>query len=397
MFTKVKVSDKIYYLGVNDRRKNLFENLWPLPNGVAYNSYLIADEKTALMDTVESGSDSSFTERVADALSGRDLDYLVINHMEPDHSGEIGAIVSRWPGVRIVGNAKTFGILKNYYDCSDRLMEIKDGDTLELGHHSLRFILTPWVHWPETMMSYDTTEKILFSGDAFGSFGTLDGGVFDDEIEFDRYYLDDMRRYYSNIVGKYGGMVQKAYAKLADCQIKTICSLHGPIWRTDPQRVLSLYDKWSRQEAEKAVVIVFASMYGNTETMADYIARRVSEAGVRDIRVYDASKTHVSYLISQIWRAKGLILGSCAYNGFMHPSMEHLTTELTHYGIKEKALGLFGSFSWNGGGVRSLKCFAETASLPLVADPVEIAGRPDSEKLALCDAMAAAVAAETLK
>lgn len=397
MFTNQKVSDRIYHLGVNDRRKHLFENLWPLPNGVAYNSYLIADDKTALLDTVESGSDRRFVERVADTLAGRDLDYLIINHMEPDHSGEIDAVVSRWPGVKIIGNAKTFGILKNYYDRTEGLMEVKDGDTLPLGHHCLKFVLTPWVHWPETMMTYDCTEKILFSADAFGSFGTLDGGVFDDEVDFDRYYMDDMRRYYSNIVGKYGGMVQKAYAKLADTEIKTICPLHGPIWRTDPGRVLALYDKWSRQEAEKAVVIVFASMYGNTEAMADYIARRVSEAGVKDIRVFDASKTHVSYLISEIWRAKGLILGSCAYNGYMHPAMEHLTTELAHYGIKDKVLGLFGSFSWNGGGVRNLKCFAEAASLPLVADPVEIAGRPDGAKLALCDAMAAAVAAETLK
>ncbi len=294
MFTNVKVSDKIYHLGVNDRRKHLFENLWPLPNGVAYNSYLIVDDKTALLDTVESGSDRRFVERVADILAGRDLDYLIINHMEPDHSGEIDAVVSRWPGVTIIGNAKTFSILKHYYSRETEPYEVKDGDTLSLGHHCLKFVLTPWVHWPETMMTYDTTEKILFSADAFGSFGTLDGGIFDDEIDFDRYYLDDMRRYYSNIVGKYGGMVQKAYAKLADTEIKTICPLHGPIWRTDPCRVLALYDRWSRQEAEKAVVIVFASMYGNTEAAAQALAARLCEKGCTNVWVYDVS-TRIVY------------------------------------------------------------------------------------------------------
>lgn len=397
MFTNVKVSDRIYHLGVNDRRKHLFENLWPLPNGVAYNSYLIVDDKTALMDTIEMGSDRNFIPSVERLLGGKELDYLVINHMEPDHSGEIDAVITRWPNVRIVGNAKTFGILKNYYSHNaDSIIEVKDGDTLALGYHCLKFVLTPWVHWPETMMSYDTTDKILFSADAFGSFGTLDGGIFDDEINFD-YYIDDMRRYYSNIVGKYGGMVQKAYAKLDGVDVKTICPLHGPIWRTDPGRVLALYDKWSRQESDKAVVVIFASMYGNTELMADYIARRICEAGVKDIRVYDASKTHPSYLISEVWRARGLVLGSCAYNGYMHPSMERLTTELTHYGIKDKVLGLFGSYSWNGGGVRNLKCFAETASLPLVAEAVDMPGKPDADKLAACDAMAAAVAAAVLE
>lgn len=396
MYFVTEVKKDIFHLGVNDRRKHLFENLWPLPNGVSYNSYLITDEKTVLIDTIESGSDGGYIEKIGELLGGRPLDYLVINHMEPDHSGEINAVVSAWPEVKIVGNAKTFSILKNYYGGTTELVEVKDGDTLSIGSHTLKFVLTPWVHWPETMMTYETSEKILFSADAFGTFGTLDGGVFDDEVNLD-YYIDDMRRYYSNIVGKYGNMVQKAFAKLDGVEISTICPLHGPIWRNDLNKVLSLYDKWSRQEADKAVVIVFSSMYGNTEAIADYIARKVSLAGVRDIRVYDASKTHISYLISEIWRAKGLILGSCAYNGYMHPSMEHLTTELTHYGIKDKVFGIFGSYSWNGGGVRNLKCFAENASLQMACDPVEIAGKPDTEKLKQCDAFAETIAARVLE
>lgn len=393
-----KISNKVYWIGVNDRRKELFENMWPLPNGVAYNSYLIKDEKTALFDTVESTVGAGFVSCVEQILDGRDLDYLVINHMEPDHSSEMTEILRRYPDVKIIGNNKTFKILEGYYGKLDNLMEIKDGDTLSLGEHNIKFVITPWVHWPETMMSYDTTENILFSADAFGTFGTLDGGIFDDSINFDKYYEDDMRRYYSNIVGKYSGMVQKAFAKLSGVEVKMICPLHGPIWRENPAKVIALYDKWSKQEGDDAVVIVYASMYGNTANVADYIASKIADKGVKDIRVYDASKTHVSYLISEAWRCKALVLGSCAYNTNMHPMMEHFTTELEHYGIKNKSLALFGSYSWNGGGVRSLKAFAEKvdASVELVAEPVDILGRPDCEKLSKCDELAKAIAAKVL-
>lgn len=396
MFNKIKISERISLLSVNDRRKNLFENLWPLPNGVSYNSYLIEDKKTALLDTIEMGSNPDFAATIAERLGNRPLDYLIVNHMEPDHSGEIMNILRLYPEVEIIGNAKTFKILEGYYGSSHKFKEVADGEELKLGYHTLKFIFTPWVHWPETMMTLDTREGVLFSGDAFGSFGTLDGGVFDDEINFD-YYIDDMRRYYSNIVGKYGNMVQKAYKKLEGSVISIICPLHGPIWRKDPTEVLALYDKWSKQEGDKAVVIAYASMYGNTEQMADYIARIVAESGVKDIRVYDVSKTHVSYLISEIWRAKGLILGSCAYNSCMHPNMEHLTTELLHYGVKNKFLGLFGSYSWNGGGVRNLTAFAEEASLELVCEPIDLLGKPNLEKLQECNQMAATMASKVLE
>mgnify|MGYP005876294701 FL=1 len=222
MYCGQKLSERIYWTGVYDRRKHLFENMWPLPEGVSYNSYLIKDEKCALMDTVESGSDRSYLDWLADTLEGRPLDYLVIHHMELDHSGEIENLIRQYPDVRIVGNAKTFRVLEAYFGKLPNLVEVKDGDTLSLGYHNLKFVFTPWVHWPETMMSYDTTDGVLFSGDAFGMFGATDGGVFDDQVDFARYE-SEMRRYYSNIVGKYSGMVQKALAKLSSARIGAIC------------------------------------------------------------------------------------------------------------------------------------------------------------------------------
>lgn len=392
MNLKVNVTERIYWLGVNDRRKNLFENMWPLPNGVSYNSYLIKDEKTALVDTVEMGTDSGYLAWVENLLEGRDLDYLIINHMELDHAGEVGAIVRRYPNVQIIGNSKTFKILIAYYgELTDRLVEVCDGAELDLGHHLLRFVFTPWVHWPETMMTYDVTEGVLFSADAFGTFGTLDGGIFDDEIEFESY-REEMRRYYSNIVGKYSNMVQKALAKLAGIPVHYLCPLHGPVWRKNPTRVIELYDRWSRYQARDGVVIIYASMYGNTAHIADYIARRLSQEGVKKIKVHDVSKSHLSYLISDIWKYKGVILGSCAYNTNMFPLMESLTRELEHMGVKNKYLGLFGSYSWNGGGVRNLNTFAETIGWEQVAPAADVFGTPTAEKLAQCDALAVAMA-----
>jgi len=372
---------------VNDRRKRLFENMWPLERGVSYNSYLIVDEKTALVDTIENSIAGNYIERIEKLLEGRTLDYLIINHMEPDHTGEVKALYDHFKGLTIVGNVKTFKMVEAYWGITQRLLKVDDGDSLNLGYHNLKFVMTPWVHWPETMMTYDVTEKILFSGDAFGSFGTLDGGIFDDEINFD-FFEDEMRRYYSNIVGLYSNMVQKAFVKLKDITVNIVASTHGPVWRDNPKKVLDLYDKWSRYEAEDGVVIVVASMYGNTELMADYIARKLAENGIKNIRVHDVSRTHISHLINEIWKYKGLILGSSAYNGHMFPLMENLTRELLHMKIKQKYLGVFGSYSWNGGGVKNLMDFVEDSGLELVADPAEIYGKPTDDKYAQCDVIA---------
>lgn len=393
---KINITERIFWLGVNDRRKNLFENLWPLPNGVSYNSYLIKDEKTALLDTVEMGTDAGYLSWVEDLLDGRELDYLIVNHMELDHAGEIGAIVRRYPNVQIVGNQKTFKILDGYYGIINNLVDVCDGAELDLGYHKLKFVHTPWVHWPETMMTYDMTDGVLFSADAFGTFGTLDGGIFDDQIDFE-IYREEMRRYYSNIVGKYSNMVQKALAKLAGVPVNYLCPLHGPVWRENPAKVIELYDRWSRYEARDGVVIIYASMYGNTAHTADYIARRLSQQGVKQIKVHDVSKSHLSYLISDIWKYKGVILGSCAYNTNMFPMMENLTRELEHMAVKNKYLGLFGSYSWNGGGVRNLNTFAQNIGWEQVACAADIFGSPTPDKLKACDDIAVAMAQKVLQ
>ncbi|MBR2298244.1 MAG: FprA family A-type flavoprotein [Bacteroidales bacterium] len=376
------ISNKIHYIGTNDRKKHLFENNWPLPYGVSYNSYLIADEHPALVDTLEYGSDPDYLTNIATILEGRPLEYLIINHLEPDHSSMIGEILRTYPDVTVVGNCTTFKLLANYYAVpQEQKLEVMDGSTLSLGHHVLTFAWVPWVHWPETMVTYDTTDKVLFSCDAFGGFGTLDGGIFDDEIDFDKFYLTEMRRYYSNIVGKWSDKVQGAFQKLGGLEIKIICPSHGPIWRENPGKVLSLYNRWSTHQAEKGVVIIYASMYGNTEKMADKIARALAQEGVKNIRVFDVSKTHVSYLINEIWEYNGLILGTCAYNGQMHPMMHHLVHEISVANPKNKVVGVFGSSSWNGAGVKTLKKELEAIKITPTEKSVELFGVTTDDKL----------------
>ncbi len=393
MYNRVKLSEDTFWIGVNDRRTHLFENYWPLPNGVAYNSYLICDEKVALIDTVEISKMEEYIDKIRDILGEeKKVDYLIINHMEPDHSGAIKAIINEYPDVQLVGNRKTFPMLEGFYGIHDNFVEVKEGDSLKLGRHELRFYMAPMVHWPETMMTFDETDKILYSADAFGSFGTLDGGIFDDEINLD-FYEEELRRYYSNIVGKYGMQVQKALNKLSGLDVKMIASTHGPVWRSHIDKIIGDYQKWSRYETEEGVVIVYGSMYGNTEKMAEIIARTLSEEGIKNIRVYDSSKTHSSYIINDIWKYKGVILGSSAYNGGIFTPMRALIRELEHIMPKNHLLAIFGSMSWGGGGVRTLEKFAETIKWDLVADSVEArhsAQHKDIEKLVeLAKAMAA--------
>ncbi|AOT68693.1 FprA family A-type flavoprotein [Geosporobacter ferrireducens] len=371
MFNSVKVTEDIYWVGVNDRRTALFENLWPLEHGVAYNSYLLVDEKIALIDTVEGGQVGEYVRKIQSIIgTHKKIDYLIINHMEPDHSGLIQSVVELYPDIKIVGNEKTFGMIADFYGITNNTHLVKDGDEINLGKHQLKFYMTPMVHWPETMMTYDQSSQILFSGDAFGSFGALDGGIFDDEVDL-VFFEEEMRRYYANIVGKYGAPVQAALKKLHGLEISTICATHGPIWRSDIQKVVSLYDQWSKCEAEEGVVIVYGTMYGNTGKMAETIARTLSEEGIKNIKIYDGSKTHMSYILRDIWKYKGLIIGSCAYNNNLFPPIESLTSKLVHMGVKNRILGIFGTYSWSGGGVINLKKFAEQIKWPLIAEPVE--------------------------
>jgi flavorubredoxin len=376
---KVNLAEDIYFLGVNDRRTSLFENFWPLPNGVSYNSYLIVDEKVCLIDTVDRKFTDEFFDRIDDILSDRPIDFLVINHVEPDHSGSIKAVRDKYPQVTIVGNKKTFPMLENFYGISDNTLVVEDGGTLDLGKHKLNFYTIPMVHWPESMVTYDAENKILFSNDAFGSFGTLDGGVFDDEINLS-FYEEEAMRYFTNIVGKYCPHTQRALAKLEGLEISQIAPSHGLIWRSNIDWIIQKYQKWSSYTTDKGVVIVFGSMYGNTEKMADAIARQLSVRGIKNVRIYDASKTHISYIISDLFKYKGAIFGSCAYNNEMFPSVESVVREVEHKGIKDHFLGLFGSYSWNGGGVKNLEKFAEAIQWEIVNPSVEEKGALKSDK-----------------
>ncbi|MFT9497431.1 FprA family A-type flavoprotein [Anaerosolibacter sp.] len=388
MFNSVSITDQIYWVGINDRRTALFENLWPLDHGVAYNSYLIVDEKIALVDTVDGGQTSEYLGKIKQIIGpDRKVDYLIVNHMEPDHSGTMQSIVELYPDIKIVGNPKTFDMIQNFYGITENHYAVKEGDIIDLGTHKLKFYMTPMVHWPETMMAYEETNQILFSGDAFGSFGALDGGIFNDEVDM-HFFEDEMRRYYSNIVGKYGATVQSALKKLGSLEIKTICATHGPIWRNDISTVVSLYDKWSKYEAEEGVVIVYGTMYGNTGKMAETIGRTLSEEGIKNIKIYDASKTHASFILRDIWKYKGLIIGSCAYNTAMFPPVQSLTDKLLHVGLKNRILGIFGTYSWNGGGVSNLMKFAEAIKLPVVTEPVEAKCAACGNDIEGCMAMA---------
>jgi flavorubredoxin len=392
---QINLADNIYFLGFNDRRTALFENIWPIPGGISYNSYLIVDEKVALIDTMERQYIEDYLERIEGIIGSRQIDYLIINHMEPDHSGSMKAIVNRYPDITLVGNKKTFGIAESLGYNPQKVFEVHDNYKLDLGVVKLQFQTIPMVHWPETMVTYDETNKILFSGDAFGSYGTLDGGIFDDEINLDFYEVDVMR-YFTNIVGKYCPHTQRAIKKLEPLDIKMIAATHGPIWRTDLNWVLGRYNRWSSYDMEQGCIIVYGSMYGNTQKMAEVIARQLSERGIKSIRVYDSSKTHPSYIINDIFKYKGLIIGSCAYNNALFPNVETLLSTIEHMAIKNHYFGIFGNFLWNGGGVSNLNKFAGLMNWETVYDPVEEKGSLKPDKFQKCIELANAMADKLL-
>ncbi|MBP7965206.1 MAG: FprA family A-type flavoprotein [Paludibacteraceae bacterium] len=353
----MKLAENLYYVGVNDRHKTLFENMLPLPYGVSYNSYLLVDDKVALIDTVELPFAEEQLETIQQILNGREVDYLIVNHMEPDHSSGIKALRMVYPNVQIVGNSKTLSMLEGYYGISDGLYEVKEGSELLLGNRTLRFYMTPMVHWPEVMMAYDVENHILFSADAFGCFGTLDGGVLDTQLELDIYW-SEMYRYYANIVGKYGNPVQAAFKKFADLQLDMICSTHGPVWTEHLAKAFSLYDRMSRYEGEQGVVIVYGSMYGHTEEMAQAVARGAGEV-CKNVLLYDVSKTDASIILGDIFRYKGLILGSPTYCNELFPPIKSLLDKLEIRGLKNRVFGAFGSYSWAGAAVKGFLSFSE--------------------------------------
>mgnify|MGYP004455520915 CR=1 FL=1 len=353
-----KIVDDIFWIGGSDRKLAKFENIFPIPRGVSYNSYIIMDEKTVLMDTVDHAISREFIENLTYVLNGRPLDYVVVNHMEPDHCAVIGDLLLRYPNTKVIGNAKTFQMINQFFEgLNYESIVVKEGDTFDTGHHTLTFVMAPMVHWPEAMVTFDQTTGVLFSADAFGTFGALDGTIFADEVNFDRDWLDDARRYYTNIVGKYGVQVQAVLKKAAAIDIKVICPLHGPVWREDLGYILDKYNKWSKYEPEeKGVMIAYASMYGNTENMANVLANTLAEKGVKNIRVYDVSHTDVSQLISESFKYSNIVLASPTYNGEMYPVMKSFITDMKDLNLQNRTVALMDNGTW--GAIAGKKIFA---------------------------------------
>jgi flavorubredoxin len=383
------ITNDIYYVGVNDRQKRLFENLWPLPRGVSYNSYLIADEKNVLIDTVDICYSELFFKKIDSVLKGGKIDCLIVNHMEPDHSGCIRLLREKYPDMRIAGNKQTFDMLAGYHRITEGLYEVKEGDTLNTGAHTFTFYMAPMVHWPEVMFTYDRTDRVLFSADAFGTFGTLDGGVTDRELNTGHYW-DEMVRYYSNIVGKYGIPVQKAIRKLSGVDVRIICPTHGPVWTEQKTKAVDLYDRLSRYEGVNGVTIVYGSMYGHVEQMAETVASSLSGAGIREIALHDASHTHVSYILRDLFKYKGVIIGSPTYSARIFPAIDSLLGQIALRDIRNRLFGCFGSFTWAGAAVKRLTAFGEEMKWETVGDPVEQKQNADTEEpcMALGKAMA---------
>ena len=347
MYCTKNITDDLYWIGGNDRRLALFENIFPVPNGVSYNSYVLLDEKTVLFDTVDKAVSEQFFENLVHALGERTLDYVIINHMEPDHCAMLKEVIMRYPDVQIVCNAKTADIIKQFFKIETDAVIVKENDTLCTGKHTFTFLMAPMVHWPEVMVTYDTTDKILFSADAFGTFGAINGNLFADEIEFEHKWLDDARRYYTNIVGKYGAQVQALLKKASNVEIGMICPLHGPVWRKNIEWFVEKYLKWSTYEPEdEGVMIAYASIYGNTENAANVLASRLADKGLKNIAMYDVSVTHPSVVVSEAFRASHLVFASPTYNGGIFPNMETVLLDLKAHNLQKRTVAFMQNGTW---------------------------------------------------
>lgn len=389
-----EITDGVIYVGVNDRTTDRFEALWPLPNGISYNSYIVkGDDKTVLIDTVEIGEVRELIRSISNEIGSQKIDYLVVNHMEPDHSGGIPVVLDHFPEAKLIGNKQAIAMVKGYYGIEDdRFMEVKEGDTLNIGGKTLRFVMTPMVHWPETMMTYIEDSGVLFTGDAFGTFGALNGGVVDTEIETG-WYRYEMYRYYSNIVGKYGKFVQKALDKAKTIKINYICSTHGPIWHDKIEEVVGIYDRLSRYDSEPGVTIIYGSMYGNTAEVAEEIGRQLAARGVRNIKIHNASKSSMSDMITDAFRYEGLIVGSATYSMHIFPPVEQFMIAMETREIKNKVLATFGSFTWASAAAKGLNDYAAKINLEVV-DTLEMKHSSNAEtQAAICRLADSVVAA----
>ena len=344
-----KVTDDLYWIGADDRRLALFENIHPIPQGVSYNAYVLLDKQTVLFDTVDWSVCRQFLDNLKSVLNGRDLDFMVINHMEPDHAASIDEILLRYPKVKVISTEKAFMQMHQFgfHIENDRTIQVKEGDTQSFGNHQVVFVEAPMVHWPEAMVTFDVTNGVLFAADAFGTFGALNGALFNDEVNFDRDWIDDARRYYTNIVGKYGPHVQSLLKKAGTIDIKMICPLHGPVWRSDLGYFIDKYDKWSRYEPEEqGVLIIYASMYGNTEIAANTLATKLYEKGLTKVAMYDVSNTHISYLISETFKYSHVVLASVTYNLGIYPLIHNYLMDMKALHLQNRTFALIENGTW---------------------------------------------------
>jgi len=390
------INNDLIYVGVSDRRTALFENIYPIPRGVSYNSYLLLDEKTVLLDAADAAVGEQFFENVAAALNGRQLDYLVVNHMEPDHGALIAPLLLRYPQATVVTTAKAAQMMEQFFGGKpENLQVVKEGDTLVTGRHTLCFTMAPMVHWPEVMMTYDTTDKVLFSADAFGTFGALSGNLYADEVNFETEWLDDARRYFINIVGKYGQPVQTVLKKAATLDIQMICPLHGPVWRENLEYFINKHDLWSRYEPEeKGVALIYGSIYGHTEAAAMRMATLLAQRGVKNIHVYDASRTHVSELVAECWRVSHIVLAASTYNNGLFTPIEELLLDLKAHGFQRRIWALIENGSWAPQSGKLMRAaLEEMKEMTIVGDTLSLksAMQPEQEEqlATLADALVA--------
>lgn len=392
MYNYRKIAEDVFYVGASDRRLALFENIYPIDRGVSYNSYLVVDDKTILLDTVDHAVSREFLANVEAALQGRSLDYLVVNHMEPDHCSVIAEIVLRYPEVKVVGNAKTIQMIKQFYsfDVDKHAYLVKDGDTLTTGKHSFTFVFAPMVHWPEVMVAFDSSNGFLYSADAFGTFGALSGNLFADEYEFEKEWLDDARRYYINIVGKYGVQVVNTLNKAASLPIKMILPLHGPIWRENISWFIGKYMTWASYKAEeKGLLIIYSSIYGNTADAMDILASRAADLGVRNIHMYDASKTDVSVLVSECFRYSTIVFASPTYNAEIFPKMEMLLIELKAHLFQDRDVAVFENGTWAlSAGRKMTEMLSSMKNIRMIEPMVSIKSSLKSEQMEAVESIA---------
>lgn len=396
MYCIRKVQNDLYWVGANDRRLAMFEGVYSVPYGVSYNSYLLLDEKTVLFDTVDKAVSGIFLENVETVLAGRPLDYLIVHHMEPDHSATLSDVVRRYPDVKIVCNAATRNMMKQFFsfEVDGRWVEAKEGEIFSTGRHNFAFVKAPMVHWPEVMVTFDTTDGILFSADAFGTFGALNGALFADEVNFDRDYLDEARRYYTNIVGKYGTQVTTLLTKASALDIKMVCPLHGFVWRKNIGYFIDKYLHWATYAPEETgVVIAYASVYGNTANAADILAVKLRELGIKTV-MFDVSVTPASEIISAAFRFSHLVFASTTYNAGIFVCMEALLSDLVAHNIQNRTVALIENGSWAAtSGKLMANMLSKCKNMTILEETLSIRSALKPQQLEQLDTLAAAIAA----